>query len=333
MSLSPPSSGIQLDDTHFDCLLLGTSLTNTLLAAALAKLGKKVLHIDRNEHYGAFDTSLPFNEFAELVHASALAQPQPARPTDEQIREWRTVCGDTDAQRFSFHSLAHWSPLYAGRSASPLTAASAIAPSAATDTSSELRNAAEASDESSEDALQTAAALPIDSSAPLLASSPLSLPSSQSRLYSLDVTPHLLLSRAQLVELLIASSTSSYIEFKAVDHSYLCPDERSGLQSVPVSRSAVFTSSLISVAEKRQLMRLLAAVMPNHKVTAQQEEDDRHNIARQRRHSSHSSAKARSSFCNAADPGSRDVLLCCCVQSGRIDHSPTGCSIASCLLA
>ena len=284
MSEAPPPSGIQLDDTHFDCLLLGTSLTNTLLAAALSKLGKKVLHIDRNDYYGGFDTSLPFNDFAQLLHSatSHSTASQPA-PSVEQIADWRSICGDCDNQRFIFHSVAQSSSLHGtsfttSASTAVLSPASgaATSDSAAPDVAQPLTATSDASTDT-----PPAAAVSTEPSTTATSSAPLSLPPSQSRLFSLDLTPHLLLSRAALVDLLIASSTSSYMEFKAVDRSHLCLNERSGLQQVPVSRSAVFTSTLISVSEKRQLMRLLNAVMPNHKVTAQQEEEDRKDVARQ----------------------------------------------------
>ena len=297
MSVPPPSSssssGIQLDETHFDCLLLGTSLTNTLLAAALAKLGRRVLHVDRNDYYGGHDTSLHFNDFAQLVHSAPRSHTQPPAaqpaPSAAEVSEWQAICGDSDSARLSFHRVAHAPPLYDTRSVSfPSHPAAAASPPATVDTSSaphdssHALSAAEATAGASSPAVLQTGTLPTSPpSQPSPSPSPLSLSSSQSRQYSLDVTPHLLLSRAELVDVLIASSTSSYIEFKAVDQSYLCPSEREGLQQVPVSRSAVFTTQLISVAEKRQLMRLLAAVMPNHKVTAQQEEEDRKDIARQ----------------------------------------------------
>lgn len=36
-----------LDGQHFDVIVLGTGLTESILAAALAKIGKKVLHLDK----------------------------------------------------------------------------------------------------------------------------------------------------------------------------------------------------------------------------------------------------------------------------------------------
>ena len=322
MSASPPSSGIQLDETHFDCLLLGTSLTNTLLAAALAKSGKKVLHIDRNDYYGGLDTSLPFNDFAQLVHYTVQRSTQPEQ-SEEQVSDWRAICGDNDTQRLSFHRVAHSSPLYSATAVTaPNHTAVESAPLPTVDATSTPLHTSQPSSTAGGDNphMPSTQALPEDVAASL--PSPISLPSSQSRLFSLDVTPHLLLSRAQLVDALIASSTSSYIEFKAVDKSYLCPNEREGLQQVPVSRSAVFTSALISVAEKRQLMRLLAAVMPNHKVTAQQEDEDRKDSARESRRTPHARNIAHTSkelhmHFNSHLLQSRRVMCCdvisCCV--------------------
>jgi RAB protein geranylgeranyltransferase component A len=83
------------------------------------------------------------------------------------------------------------------------------------------------------------------------------------------------------VELLIASNVAAYVDFKAVDASFLCQSEAEGLQRVPVSRSDVFVSELIAVTEKRQLMRLLQSVAPNSKLTLEQEERNRKDLQSQ----------------------------------------------------
>lgn len=41
-----------LDATVFDAILLGTGFTQTIVAAALARAGKTVLHLDENDYYG-----------------------------------------------------------------------------------------------------------------------------------------------------------------------------------------------------------------------------------------------------------------------------------------
>lgn len=43
---------IKLDETHYDVIILGTSLTETVLGAALAEAGKKVLNLDAHPQVG-----------------------------------------------------------------------------------------------------------------------------------------------------------------------------------------------------------------------------------------------------------------------------------------
>ena len=64
-----------------------------------------------------------------------------------------------------------------------------------------------------------------------------------------------LFSRGPLVELLIATHISRYLEFKALDHTFL----RIGnaWERVPSSKEDVFQSRLIGVVEKRMLMKFL----------------------------------------------------------------------------
>lgn len=49
----------QLMDDHYDVIILGTGLKESLLAGLLASIsGKKILHIDQNEYYGGDTASL-----------------------------------------------------------------------------------------------------------------------------------------------------------------------------------------------------------------------------------------------------------------------------------
>ena len=269
---SSPSSGIQLDERRFDVVLLGTGLTNTILAAALSKAGKKVLHIDRNDYYGASDTSLSFNDLEHTFSSAAAstAQRLPTTPTDEQCTQWRELCG-ADAAGYSFLPIANASPFTSFASHSPPPPPHSLPPTASPP-SSTPREPSDA--EASVEGLAVAAVLP----APLPPSSPRASLASQSRHFSIDLTPRLLLSRCALVELLIASNVSGYVDFKAVDASFLTPSQQEGPLRVPVSRSDVFVSELIGMHEKRRLMRLLQAIVPNHKVGAAQEERDRREL-------------------------------------------------------
>ncbi|KAK3857778.1 hypothetical protein Pcinc_035987, partial [Petrolisthes cinctipes] len=87
-----------------------------------------------------------------------------------------------------------------------------------------------------------------------------------SRKFNIDLAPKLLYSRGPLVELLISSNVARYTEFKCITRVLTwmmttagkgeCEND-GGLLAVPCSRSDVFTTSAISLVEKRLLMKFL----------------------------------------------------------------------------
>lgn len=52
---------------HFDLLVVGTGLTETILAAAASRIGKSVLQLDRNGYYGAEWASMSLLQWEEWV--------------------------------------------------------------------------------------------------------------------------------------------------------------------------------------------------------------------------------------------------------------------------
>jgi len=60
-----PLIWIMTDDNHFDVLVIGTGVTESVLSAALSRAGKRVLHIDTNAYYGAEWTSLTLSELSQ----------------------------------------------------------------------------------------------------------------------------------------------------------------------------------------------------------------------------------------------------------------------------
>ena len=51
----------------YDVILCGTGLTQSILAAALARAGKSILHCDNNDFYGDMDAVLPLGALTEWV--------------------------------------------------------------------------------------------------------------------------------------------------------------------------------------------------------------------------------------------------------------------------
>ncbi|PFX22300.1 Rab proteins geranylgeranyltransferase component A 1 [Stylophora pistillata] len=75
------------------------------------------------------------------------------------------------------------------------------------------------------------------------------------RRFNIDVSPKLLFSRGPLVEALISANISHYAEFKTVTRILTYMNGQ--VEEVPCSRADVFSSSAISVVEKRMLMKFL----------------------------------------------------------------------------
>ncbi|KAG8920654.1 Rab proteins geranylgeranyltransferase component A, partial [Tulasnella sp. 418] len=59
---------------HWDVAVLGTGLAESIIAAALAKAGKRVLHLDENEYYGGDSASLALHELIEWAKKRQEAQ-------------------------------------------------------------------------------------------------------------------------------------------------------------------------------------------------------------------------------------------------------------------
>ena len=57
-------------DAEYDCIVLGTGLTECILSGMLSVSGKKVLHMDRNKYYGGESASLtPLDELFKKFSA------------------------------------------------------------------------------------------------------------------------------------------------------------------------------------------------------------------------------------------------------------------------
>lgn len=88
----------------------------------------------------------------------------------------------------------------------------------------------------------------------------LSRAAAMSRHFSIDTNPRLLLSFGPMVDAIIASGVSSYIEFVSIEGLYYLQADSKGIPkicSVPSSKADVFKSKLLGALEKRSLMKLL----------------------------------------------------------------------------
>ncbi|KAG9390542.1 GDP dissociation inhibitor [Carpediemonas membranifera] len=74
---------------HFDAILVGTNLTQSIVAASLALSGKKILHIDQNEYYGGQDANIDLETLVSFAEHGTT--PHPA------IRDFSITVHDQEA--------------------------------------------------------------------------------------------------------------------------------------------------------------------------------------------------------------------------------------------
>ena len=56
---------------EFDVIVVGTGLTESLLAAACARAGRRVLHLDSNDHYGSRGSSFGLKQMDAWLRTPA----------------------------------------------------------------------------------------------------------------------------------------------------------------------------------------------------------------------------------------------------------------------
>ena len=68
-----------VEDNTYDILIEGTGLAQSILAAAISRISKKVIHIDKNTFYGGSWAALSIDQLDEFIttYASSGTPPFP----------------------------------------------------------------------------------------------------------------------------------------------------------------------------------------------------------------------------------------------------------------
>lgn len=200
-----------------DALVLGTGLTECLIAASLARHGKKVLHLDRDRSYGGNWRSLNLKDFELWASAGDSASTECEDEGASQVVPDRDVSDltvvDLDPQVpascFVCRSLT-WDP-FEQQSAEELEVLQA-----------DLRR--------------------------------------KSNSFNVDVVPRTVYGRSDFVDVLVESGVSRYLEFQGLKSAKVLT--KTGLVSVPMTRSEIFQDTLLTPIEKRLLMRFITSMSP-----------------------------------------------------------------------
>jgi len=240
-----------MDDlpSEYDVIVIGTGMTESIVAAAASRVGKRVLHLDNNEYYGGMWAAFNFdglqkwlgecqNKAPELEHES----------TDNLLKEGDTLIKAGSQFATVFNIEEKW---FIPEELVEKEGEAQATKESQTEGEGQAKGDHEGDQEkgekeSSESEKRDSAQSRCWSQAKL---------KTLYRKFNLDLAPKLLYARGSLVELLISSNIARYAEFRSVSRvlTYI----HGKLEVVPCSRADVFSTNEISVVEKRMLMKLL----------------------------------------------------------------------------
>ncbi|CAG8459115.1 5254_t:CDS:10 [Funneliformis mosseae] len=292
---------------EYDVIILGTGFVESILAGALARIGKSVLHLDSNEYYGGSWTSFNFQElldWAQLLQGRVEESNGNSQETDFEGKKALPInLSKVRHQAYSTIEYVIYANLkhaeenegsefgeeqtddsaktaldYDALARFLLTSeeyeqSEAIAKVITEQFKSKILDRTRENEEaiviestrlahllhlhkddeniSEETIRHVSTSLSnferIETLATLL---------KESRRYNLDLAPKIMPCRGELIELLISSGVGRYLEFKALDRTYIYSDQDK-YDKVPCSKEDVFTSQTVSLVDKRKLMRFL----------------------------------------------------------------------------
>uniref|UniRef100_T1J4P5 Rab proteins geranylgeranyltransferase component A n=1 Tax=Strigamia maritima TaxID=126957 RepID=T1J4P5_STRMM len=254
--------------SDYDVVVLGTGMPESILAAAAARNGKSVLHLDRREYYGNDWASFNLHGIRKWIHSDNFQCISQIDEKDCQsfLSEGETALTLSD----EFNFLSNVKEKILIKECIPEETEEEISALDLGEMTvvAENEKALESDEKLTDEIKPEPESEPSSSTkTPTIEKTP--IPKSEfkhwkdlesnSRKFNLDLAPKVLFSRGSLVNLLISSNIARYAEFKCVTRvlTYL----NGKLEQVPCSRADVFSTRDVTIVEKRMLMKLLTFCM------------------------------------------------------------------------
>ncbi len=277
---------------EYDVIICGTGLVQSILAAALARAGKSVLHCDGDDSYGELDAVWNFSKLDDeqrlqkAQHLQGLQRQQPCPSTgnvdiDDSIIP---LASDGATRSLQFHSFRRktclgieiGSPVH-----TPLGKGTVrTVPTGKDITSNSVAIALD--DWTLADGSTPLSYFGIDRNCLIDLTDPVALETYLERLHGIqsifsieakemledtrsfafDASPVFVYATGRAVDGMLASNVADYLEFKTVEALlWLNATETPKFSRVPCSKSDVFSTTLLSPMDKRKLMKFLQLTM------------------------------------------------------------------------
>lgn len=243
-------------ESSYDLIIQGTGLQQSILSCAAARIGKRVLHLDLNDHYGedcsSFTLRSLFQYHKSLCHDIPADEKSPECDVEQHSYSYLAYeyahdsllevhCGGSIQQISTNSSRFH--PVFAnclvqkniGIQSSPES-------SAGVGSSSDTNAAAQRS------------AHPACEGYSFFHDNSLQRLLYEDRRFTIDLKSKLLFASGDVVDFFISSGVARYLEFKNLSGLHFWMNDDS-LWRVPSSKVDVFNSKMLTALEKRTLMK------------------------------------------------------------------------------
>ncbi|XP_054611105.1 rab proteins geranylgeranyltransferase component A 1 isoform X2 [Dunckerocampus dactyliophorus] len=258
--------------SEFDVVILGTGLTESVVAAACSRVGQRVLHLDTRSYYAAKWASFTFNTLLTWIK-----QHQEQSQGDE-VQDWSGLLAEGEE------------PIYVSNTDSASVSNLQVFCFTSEDQedddeekSIEEESCVESEPKEKQQQTEEEEAVHTEKESDLPRPQDVASQSEpnrkitfaqlvkEGRRFNIDLVSKLMYARGSLVDLLIKSNVSRYAEFKNITR--ILTYRHGNVEQVPCSRADVFASRQLSVVEKRKLMRFLTSCMEEteeHKASSAQ---------------------------------------------------------------
>lgn len=269
---------------EYDVILCGTGLVQSILASALTRTGKTVLHCDGNDHYGELDTVWTFDYLKELFDKKEEEESE-EQQQEEEDTNMLILDPRGSNQNLQFHSMgtktdfpitqigtkvktSYGEGTVTGKtiptsekegnleiSLDKWTMADGTSPTVYIGVTLEQLNGT-GTEQAMEEYFK--ASNEIQSVRALEAQRILQ---QQSRSLAIDVTPCLLYASGVGVNGMITSNVAEHLEFQTMQGMYWLAAGSCKLERVPCSKGDVMQSSLLPGLDKRRFMKFFQSAM------------------------------------------------------------------------
>lgn len=276
----------QVDDeglliNGYDVVICGTGLTQSILAAALARVGKKILHCDSNDFYGDLDAVLGLDSIDDWINN---VQTRNGSTEDTQESDGYVEGEDLILEPSESYSSLRIDSVSDSTSTMELDINMKVITTYGFGTIVELSSSKDTETDNINITIQLDHWKMADGKSPLVYFKGKSNYESEiipfdkyvyekhvqrkKRSFALDLSPALLYANGEAVDGLINSGVSEYCEFKSIIGLHLFMKNQSSklkskgpsvssLSKVPCSKRDVFQTKLLSPMDKRRLMKFL----------------------------------------------------------------------------